>query len=406
MPHSKHSLGKMRKFFAFILVCSMLFSCFSCSKKDTDEEQEHGENNATSATVIDKEYKIIYDSENSRAGKVAAYLQVALSRSFRLTLRISRDDKEPIGAKEILLGNTSRDDASQETADIGSGGWCVHTEGQKIIIRGATSEALTEAAEYFVSSLTPSDNGTAGFANSLSKIEYKIDSLAAASIKLRVATFNIANGSGVSHKMEELAALISPLNLDIISLQEVDVGTGRVGGIDTLKEISQAAGYRYYAFSPAIDFRGGQYGHGIISKYPIKSYETIVLTTPADCEQRVLGHATIEINGQCIDYYNTHLSFESTEARVTQFKELNAAISGKRGFILTADFNTDSASEKEAVKNSVSANSGKYVTFPSKNSAIDDILLQSGWDIISAGVLDAGGKSDHNLFYAEVHFVG
>jgi len=272
--------------------------------------------------------------------------------------------------------------------------------------KGRTSVALAEAAEYFTSSLTAADAGTATFAHSSAKTEYKTDALAGAGITARVGTFNIKTGSNVAYKMEKLAELITPLELDIVGLQEVDVGTTRAGGIDSLKLLAEAADYPYYEFSAAIDYRGGKYGHGIMSMYPIKSYETVKLTTPDGMEQRVYGHAVIEINGQCIDYYNTHLSYESTDVRLVQFSELSAEVSDKRGYIVTADFNTPDIAERKLIEGGVLVNNNSFVTFPSKKTCIDDIVLHSGWDILDAGVVDSAGKSDHHLLWAEIHFSG
>ncbi len=50
----------------------------------------------------------------------------------------------------------------------------------------------------------------------------------------------------------------------------------RLGYIDETKEISELAGYEYYAFSKAISLGDGEYGTAILSRYPIESFEVIV----------------------------------------------------------------------------------------------------------------------------------
>lgn len=387
------------------LVCALLISFAACEKSGEDSGSQDGALPPTEV-VIDKEYKIIYDGTNERAGKAAARVQNALYRKYRLLLKICKDAEEPESKKEIIIGSTSRENGEENVTEFGSGGWSVYTKDEKCIILGATGTALSEAAEYFTDSLVKNEDGAVAFARVNAKTEHKTDALAALKLTLRVATFNIKNGSGVGHKMEKLAEHIAPLALDIVGLQEVDVGTSRAGGIDTLKELAEAAGFKYYAFSPAIDHRGGKYGHGIMSKYPIVSYETKLLTTPAEYEQRVYGHAVLDVGGEHIDFYNTHLSFENTDVRIAQFAELSAAIGNSRGFILTADFNTDDKSERKLIEGGVLVNVGEYATFPSKGTAIDDIILHGGWDILSSGMLESDGKSDHNLLWAEVYFAG
>jgi endonuclease/exonuclease/phosphatase family metal-dependent hydrolase len=307
--------------------------------------------------------------------------------------------------REIIIGDTARELAAPFGSYMGSGGWCVRTDGERIIIEGATSEALREAAEHLISSLKKNSNGEIVFMHTDTKTERKTDELAAANLTLTVATFNIQNGGGVGHDMARLAELITPLGIDIIGLQEVDVGTSRAGGKDTLRELAEAAGYEYYAFSRAIDYRGGQYGTAIMSKYPIKSYETVSLTTPEGLEARVYGHAVIDVGGVSIDFYNTHLSYEDTDVRLTQIAELNAAVSRARGFIVTGDFNTDDNTQRAAIGGTLT-NTDKYATFPSSGKDIDDIILHGGWDILDSDMVEVLGKSDHNLLWAKIKFVG
>ena len=393
--------GFAKKALASILLLTLFVSLAGCKKGGSqDGEPVHTE------VVIDKDYRIIYDGTNERAGKAAWNIQSALYREYKLLLKICKDDEEPESKKEILIGSTSRESGEENAADYGSGGWTVYTKDEKCIILGATGTALTEAAEYFADSLVKKGDGTLAFARSSAKSEHKTDALAALELTLRVATFNIENGSGVGHKMEKLAEHITPLELDIVGLQEVDVGTSRSGGIDTLKELAEAAGFEHYAFSRAIDHQGGEYGHGIMSKYPIVSYETKLLTTPVEYEQRVYGHAVLDVGGEHIDFYNAHLSFERADVRAVQFAELSSAIGNSRGFIVTGDFNTEDKSERELIEGGVLVNPGMYATFPSKNTAIDDIILHSGWDILDSGMLESDGKRDHNLLWAEVHFAG
>jgi hypothetical protein len=72
---------------------------------------------------------------------------------------------------------------------------------------------------------------------------------------------------------------------------------------------------------------------------------------------------------------------------------------------LTADFNTANLDEFKVFDDATLANPGKYPTFPSSSSAIDNIVLADGWEITDSGML-ANGKSDHNLLWAEFHYKG
>lgn len=220
-------------------------------------------------------------------------------------------------------------------------------------------------------------------------------------LTLRVATFNIKNGSCVKHDMARLAGLIAPLELDIVGLQEVDICTERAKGLDTLKLFAEAAGYKYYKFTPSIDYKGGKYGTAIMSRYPIVEHESVRLTTPDGHEGRAYGHAVIDVNGAGIDFYNTHLSVESRVARTVQFGELDAAIEARRGFILTGDFNTRHP-DRTVITSSKQVNPGLYPTFPRTGWDIDDIIVHKDWSITDSGILEIKIESDHNLLWAEL----
>ena len=209
----------------------------------------------------------------------------------------------------------------------------------------------------------------------------------------------------MNHEMSKLAEDIVSLDLDIVGLQEVDIGTSRAKKLDTLKLLAEAAGYPYYAFTKAINTGGGEYGTAILSRYPIVYHESILLNTASGYEQRAYGHAVIEVNGVNLHFFNSHLSYEKTEIREPQMKQLAEATAVCRGFILTADFNTANLAEFKVFGDAVITNEGKYATYPSSSSAIDNIILESGWRIVDSGML-ATGKSDHNMLWAEIHYEG
>lgn len=223
-----------------------------------------------------------------------------------------------------------------------------------------------------------------------------------APISIRVGTYNIKTGYDVGYNMDVIAADIEALELDIVGLQEVDIGTSRAGGLDTLKLLAEAAGYEYYAFFRAIYYRGGEYGTAILSRYPILSVETHRLPTPQGMEERSLGHARIDIGGVSVDMFNTHLSYEDKQVRAEQLSYIESLTAQSDIFIVTADFNIDSTDELSLVADSICANGGRFLTY-NKTKPLDDILLSNGWSIKDKGVLDCTGHSDHDIFYVEIY---
>ncbi len=223
-------------------------------------------------------------------------------------------------------------------------------------------------------------------------------------LALTVGSYNIKAGSLMGRDMSVFADDIVSLGLDIVGLQEIDKGTARSGGIDTARLLSEATGYKYYRFTRAIDYQGGQYGTAILSRHPIKSFETIALFS-GDKEGRSVGHAVIDYGGIDIDFLNTHLSYESAALREKQFNQLAArlarALAERGAFILVGDFNTSNTSDFAVIKDSFLVNNNAHATFPSTSGGIDNIVLSTGWSLLDAGMGPAG-RSDHNMLWAKI----
>lgn len=221
-------------------------------------------------------------------------------------------------------------------------------------------------------------------------------------MNLRTVSYNIRNGHDVQHDMSLLAADLLAVQADIVGLQEVDVGTARVGGRDTLAELAKAAGFAHYRFCRAIDFAGGEYGTAILSRYPILSFEITPLPTPVGVEGRSVGHACLDVDGTQVDFFNTHLSCESDALRALQLTKLKKLTAKYRTWILTGDFNTARLALFDCLGATDMANPNRYATFPESGEGIDNILCSTPWCITDTGTLQ-NRHSDHLLLWAELH---
>ena len=406
------------------LTVTLLCGCAKESPADTTVATPTAEQETTTATettinpallplVAEGEaiYKVIRSEESSEAElRTAMALREYLGEAGGLSYPLETDwirrggDPDTVSEYEILVGDTNRSASAEGLGEIKGDTWCVTIVGNRIVLNASNGLLLEEALTYFESLCTVVD-GILMLDTSRLKVEVVPNPLLDADITLRVGSYNIKNGSGVNHDMSILAADIKELDLDIIGLQEVDIGTSRAKGLDTLKLLAEATGYSYYQFTKAISFSGGEYGTAILSRYPIVNHESVLLATPSGYEQRAYGHAIIDVNGVNIHFFNTHLSYEKKDIRAAQLAELAAATAVSRGYILTADFNTADLNEFKVFEDSIYANNGKYATFPSSSSAIDNIILESGWRIVDSGMV-ASNKSDHNMLWAEIHYEG
>ena len=190
------------------------------------------------------------------------------------------------------------------------------------------------------------------------------------------------------------------MQLDIVGLQEVDQFVNRSGKQDTMKILSETSGLEYYTFFKAINHDGGEYGLGILSRYPIVSTEKINLFSGSK-EQRILGHAVIDIGETEIDFFVTHMSYESQTLWDRQLEEIVPVLKACDNFVLTGDFNTTNfvpflnELDGAALLNSL----GKDLPTFEDGTCIDNIIYSSDfWSFDYARTLP-NGHSDHYLLF-------
>ena len=224
--------------------------------------------------------------------------------------------------------------------------------------------------------------------------------------KLRFASYNIFHGGYADYDMSKIAKNITDNQIDIIGIQEVDMGVARSGGIDTLKELSEATGYKYYEFFKTIDLEGGEYGIAVLSRYPIVSSNKLLLDAGA-YEKRALGFTEIDVNGKHISFFVTHLSFRSLKYRNEQLEVLASELSKKEDFVLTGDFNSSDLGALDLLDGvgRINKKEAPTVTFPDGLLSIDNILYsKKHWNFDKINVL-AESYSDHYMIWADATFI-
>lgn len=233
---------------------------------------------------------------------------------------------------------------------------------------------------------------------------------------LKVATYNIKHASDNGRYVKEIGKFIKDNNLDIIGIQEVDLFISRSGRQDILAEIAKEAGYPYYHFFKAINYQDGEYGNGIISKYPLTNITSYPLS---HCrENRVLGKASVNINNINIEFLVTHLDLGTYEdVRQYQFKEVKDVIKEMDSFILVGDFNVHDWTDKLndffeyqehlGEYNLINNKEKTYLTFAGKEIIgggilpLDNIITSNNVSTIDAYIIDTY-YSDHDMLVAEL----
>lgn len=223
---------------------------------------------------------------------------------------------------------------------------------------------------------------------------------------LTIMTYNIKNCID-GRCVNEIASDIEKESPDIVCVQEIDKDTQRAGGRDLLKELADKL-HMNAQFYQAMPFMGGEYGIGILSRYPLEETRLYPLEVRPEDEPRSLGHARIQVDGRKIHIYNTHLSFEDTKKRLEQFAYLNQQLSDQKNFILCGDFNISGYEEYDCLKRFQMVNRAdrRYDSFIGGGQefcAIDNILVSDEMKIISCKMADTSA-SDHRPLVAEVEF--
>lgn len=171
---------------------------------------------------------------------------------------------------------------------------------------------------------------------------------------IKVLSYNIHHGVGLDDalSLERIAQVIEGAGATIVGLQEVDrYFSERSNFEDQASILANLLDYEYtfggnLQFEPAAgQVENRQYGNAILSKYPIIESENIHLNSFGN-EQRGLLRATVNINGELINIFNTHLELDPTArmAQVKQLIEITSSYSGPK--VLMGDFNTEPQSEE------------------------------------------------------------
>lgn len=240
--------------------------------------------------------------------------------------------------------------------------------------------------------------------------------LTAGSKNIRVMTYNVHHANPPSRgkeviELDTIAATIRRAGADLVALQELDSVTIRSGKVFQLKVLAEKLGMHYH-YGKAIDYEGGGYGVGILSRYPIIEAQTVMLPKIEGFkgEDRVLAVAKVKLpGGKEIYFCSTHLDVSKAENRDLQAKAIVTIAKGlSLPVLLGGDLNAtdDKASMKELFGYFTDASTQKAPTIPNlqPKRRIDYLLFAPGslFTVKAERVLtgDSYG-SDHLAFMAE-----
>jgi endonuclease/exonuclease/phosphatase family metal-dependent hydrolase len=171
--------------------------------------------------------------------------------------------------------------------------------------------------------------------------------------RLRVMTYNIHRGRGLDWKVDlgRTAAVIESYAPDVVTLQEVDIGRKRSGGVDQAHELARRLGMET-VFAPNLEWsQDERYGIATLTHLPIQSWRHLKLPLAYRSEPRsslitILRWPELEADGvtpaaepggHVVEVINTHLSILFKE-RPGQVAAIAAAMASE-ALIVAGDFN-------------------------------------------------------------------
>ncbi|HOM62851.1 MAG TPA: endonuclease/exonuclease/phosphatase family protein [Dysgonamonadaceae bacterium] len=181
--------------------------------------------------------------------------------------------------------------------------------------------------------------------------------------EIKILTYNIRNARGMDEKTDydRIAGIIRSIHPDCAALQELDSATARSNGEVILDELAKRTGM-YASYSKSIDYQGGGYGIGILTKEKPLHKEVIPLPGREESRSFLIVEMPNYVIG-CTHWSLTH------EDRMASVDRINAAV-GKylhKPVFLAGDFNSDAISEEINLlsKNWMMLNDPSKATFPS-----------------------------------------
>ena len=358
------------------------------------------------------------DTEDERKGKVSiTYTNAATNAPVSIDVEVVQSAYKVVFTTEDIVLNsdqttaTVKFNASNEwTASLGYAGglWLLDPEWATL------SKTSGKAGEQ---TLTVTFNGkdyntrnmsvvvTCGTIKKAITITQKGIPAPAAGRKLRLMTLNQKVKGN-----QAIAKMITDLDIDYVAVQEIDMFTDRnnFNQLDSLKKYTGYAGY----FCKTIDFGGGEYGIGILSKKEALNTRFVNLTGP---ESRKLLIAEYD------DFVlaSTHYTITSDESSMCRYHLESANITLEelskypdKPVVLGGDFNTETDKDRAQTFGVITQlmdvlTDPKVCTYPNTNSdlLIDFLFFKRDerfpFRKTAGGVLDQT-ETDHRPVWVEL----
>lgn len=220
---------------------------------------------------------------------------------------------------------------------------------------------------------------------------------------IKVMSYNVKHLAGMDNEIipQRTAAVINVERPDVVMLQEVDSVCKRSAGVDQVAQLAALTGM-HGIFGKAIDFEGGGYGIGLLSREKPLGVKRIPM--PGEEPRLLLIVEFKDYIAAC-----THLALEE-DCRMQSLEIIRrAADEAKKPFVIAGDWNAQPASPFiQDMRRMFVINSPQCYTFPadSPKECIDYIATSKAFPAatVNASVVNAPTASDHRPITATIAF--
>lgn len=142
---------------------------------------------------------------------------------------------------------------------------------------------------------------------------------------LRLVSFNVHRAAGPAGALDRVATEIAELEPDVVLVQEVDRFQPRTGRVDQAAHLARAAGM-HHSYSPTLVRGRGQYGTLVLSRHEIVQEGRYPLAGRPGLEPRAVQWVTLDVHGQPVRVYNTHLEAVRPKVRRAQARQVASLV--------------------------------------------------------------------------------
>ncbi|MEM8549817.1 MAG: endonuclease/exonuclease/phosphatase family protein [Verrucomicrobiota bacterium] len=220
--------------------------------------------------------------------------------------------------------------------------------------------------------------------------------------KIRLLTFNIAHGRGLSlyqgfhsergirKNLAAIARLLRDSGADIVALQEVDERSHWNKALNLARLIQEEAGYAHAELGVNNRRDGAKplaYGNAILSRFPVHYWDNQPFGEATLGEKGFL-YAEVELGGQALPVINLHLDFSSRKRRILQVERVVAYLRERTGSslapIICGDFNSRSKPVNDAVQHLFHTilDYGDYTIYPAGQRTFPAHWPRKGIDFV------------------------